>query len=96
MDPGQVHDAADLANEMIFWNCLVEPDLVEQLPLLPIEPPPSWPAPAANRITATESLFAATFNGVLQHYRPIADFVVRGLLPAKATGHVATRRPSAW
>src|SRR6266700_4985714 len=34
---------------------------------------PSWPAPVANRITATESLTKKDCNGLLQQNRPETD-----------------------
>src|SRR6266702_2596445 len=34
---------------------------------------PSWPAPVANRITATESLTKKVCNGLLQQNRPGSD-----------------------
>ncbi|MFZ2079128.1 MAG: hypothetical protein WAV38_21255, partial [Xanthobacteraceae bacterium] len=34
---------------------------------------PSWSAPVANRITATESLTKKACNGLLQQNRPQAD-----------------------
>src|SRR6266581_6943866 len=34
---------------------------------------PSWPAPVANRITATESLTKKVCNGLLQQNRPDSD-----------------------
>jgi hypothetical protein len=51
---------------------------LEKLPLLPIEPPHHGPPPPPIRTTATESLFAVTFNEVLQHYLPTSDIGQRG------------------
>src|SRR5262245_56185596 len=46
MDPGQVEDGADLANQMIVRHHLIEAELVEQLPLVSIEPPHHRPSPS--------------------------------------------------
>src|SRR5262249_21914909 len=46
MDPGQVEDGADLANQMIVRHHLIETDLVKQLPLVSIEPPHHRPSPS--------------------------------------------------
>src|SRR5215207_925189 len=93
MDPRQVQNASDPPNQMIFRNRLVEPELVEKLPLLPIEPPHHGPPPPPIRTTVTESLFAVTFNGVLQHYRHIATFrgdaAIQSL--SERSGHPASR-----
>jgi hypothetical protein len=45
VDPGQVEDGADLANQVIVRNHLTEAELVEQLPLISIEPPHHRPPP---------------------------------------------------
>ncbi len=39
VDPGQVQDATYLPDEMIFWDHLVEAELVEKLLLVPLDPP---------------------------------------------------------
>src|SRR6266516_7069989 len=38
---------------------------------------PSWPAPVANRITATESLTKKDCNRLLQQNRPLSDIPAR-------------------
>src|SRR5713101_8133015 len=45
MDPGKVQHRANLPDEMIFRDYLVEAELVEQLALVPIEPPHHGPPP---------------------------------------------------
>src|SRR6266702_2765377 len=40
---------------------------------------PSWSAPVANRITATESLTKKDCNGLLQQNRPITDMPLHSI-----------------
>jgi hypothetical protein len=73
MHPTQIENRSDLANRMIVGDRLIETKLIEELFLLVVEPAPSWLAPVANHITATESLTKKACNGLLQQNLPIGD-----------------------
>jgi hypothetical protein len=45
MNPRQVKHGADLANQVIVGNHLIQAELVKQLPLISIEPPHHRPSP---------------------------------------------------
>src|SRR5262249_18694950 len=59
-DPGQIKHTSDPAHLVIVRYHLVEPELVEELFLLVLQPPHHRQPP--NRIGATESPFAETIN----------------------------------
>jgi hypothetical protein len=58
---------------MILRNYILEPELVEQLALVPLAPTHHHATPSLHRDRATESRQAGTFNRLLQHYRHESD-----------------------
>ena len=68
------YEHIDAAEQMIGGNALVEMKLVEEPRL--VRRLPSHHRPPPSPTLATESLFAGALNGVLQHNRPEAGYVV--------------------
>jgi hypothetical protein len=62
MDPRQVENRSDLANQVIVGNSLFKTKRVKQPTLVVIEPPHHRPTPPRIASEATESLFARTIN----------------------------------
>ena len=60
--PGQIESSLDLPYQMIFGNRIAKTKLVEQLTLVTLQTPRSWIDFAENRVTTTESRFAACLN----------------------------------
>jgi hypothetical protein len=58
----------DPSYQMIGWNHIIEMEFVEELPLIPGQPTHHRPS-QLDRLSRTESCFAAGINGVLQHNR---------------------------
>src|SRR5437867_2830901 len=73
MHPRQIKDRSNLANEVIVRNNLIKMELIKQLSLIVVQPPHHRPPPQQNGLRATESLFAAILNGLLQQNRYPAD-----------------------
>jgi hypothetical protein len=57
MDPRQVQNSRNPPDLMITRNGLLEVEAIEQLPLVPIEPPHHRPISQKSRVTATELRF---------------------------------------
>jgi hypothetical protein len=55
MHSRKVQHSGDLAHAAIIRDDIIEAERIEKLPLVPLQPPPSSAASAANRIRATES-----------------------------------------
>ena len=77
--PGQVQHGSDLAHAVIVRHDLIEAERIEQLPLIPVEPPHHRQPPRRHHLSAGESRFAAHSNGLLQQNRHKAD-IARGQL----------------
>ena len=50
--PRQVQHAGDLAHAVIVWYRLIEAERIEQLPLVPVEPPHHRQPPLPRRLRA--------------------------------------------
>ena len=60
--PGQIESSVNLQHHVIFGNGIAKTKLVEQLTLVTLQTPRSWIDLAENRVTTTESRFAACLN----------------------------------
>src|SRR6185312_12736037 len=86
--PRQVEYCSDLANQMVLRDHVLEPELVEQLTLVPFAPTHHRAAPSAIVVQQTESRSAPGFNRVLQHYLPFPDILT---MPSTCFGLTSLR-----
>jgi len=62
VDPAKIEHGIDPSDQMIGWNHIIEMKFVEELPLTPGQPTHHRSPPGIDRLSRTESCFAARIN----------------------------------